>query len=120
MLLDRKSFDDIKNLDELIQAALLHKLVEGDAAQLFIYYQLLQLRDVCVEPRDCGQKLCRVEVFRKLLEVTDDLVHVFDIVNGELGVRFLALNYHVVYTVTPSIRPPFVLRFLPELPHNMQ
>ena len=115
MLLDRKSFDDIENLDQLIQAALLHKLVESDAAQLFIYNQLLQLRDVCVESRDCGQKLCRVEVFRKLLKVTDDLVHVFDIVNSELGIRFLALNYHLFYTVAPSI-----LRIPPKLPHNMQ
>ena len=115
MLLDRKSFDDIENLDELIQAALLHKLVESDAAQLFIYNQLLQLRDVCVESRDCGQKLCRVEVFSKLLKVADDLVHVFDIVNSELGVRFLALNYDLFYTVTSSIR-----RSSPKLPHNMQ
>ena len=44
MLLDRKGFDDVENLDELIQATLLHKLVESDAAQLFIYNQLLQLR----------------------------------------------------------------------------
>ena len=115
MLLDRKSFDDVENLDELRQAALLHKLIESDATQLFIHNQLLQLRDVCVESRDCGQKRCRVEVSAKLLKVTDDPVHVFDVVDSELGVRFLALNYHIIHTLAPSM-----LRSSPKLPDNMQ
>ena len=98
-----------------MQAAFLNKLVESDATQLLVCYELLQLGDIRVQPRDGRQEVCRVEISAETLELVDDLVHVLEVVDRQLRVGLLARNDLLIDAMASPL-----LRRSPVLPHNMQ
>jgi hypothetical protein len=115
IFLQREGLDNVEDLYQPMQAAFLNKLVESDATQLLVCYELLQLGDIRVQPRNGRQEVCRVEISAETLKLVNDLVHVLEVVNRELRVGLLARDDLLIDAMASSL-----LRCSPVFPHNMQ